>query len=157
MGKTLALPIMINPTVYWSGEFDNSHRHCWPDREGVNHLEGDWETVCNGGHNPRLSGKVEWMRFIHAVNRIIHEHNAAIDFNDENMDISLFGGFGGPLQLGTGAHDSEGKHWPAFELYRDWVVFIDNANSEAKIELHNEDNFWIAEKAFDMVQAEYER
>ena len=129
--------------VFWTGEFDNSRRHCWPYTDGVNRLDGDWDTVCNGNHNPTLTGQVEWMRFIREVNKIIRqEYN---DVRSDNTDLSEIHGFGAPTKLEM-----------HIERYPDWTVYFDGVE-EATIELHNEDLIWIAEEAYNEVQASYER
>jgi len=155
MGKTVEFPVKMSPVVFWSAEFDNSRRHCWPDKEGVNRLDGDWDTICNGDDHPAfLIGQVEWMRFIHAVNKIIREQN---NIRTNDADLSEVGGFGSPTLLGRDMHSEDGTHWPAFEIYPDWIVFVDNEIGVVYIELHNEDLCWIADKAYDEVQAEYGR
>jgi len=156
MGKTVEFPVKMSPVVFWSAEFDNSRRHCWPDKEGVNRLDGDWNTICkDDDHIPQLAGQVEWMRFIHAVNRIIREQNNIPDI--AMPELSEIGGFGSPSQLASNMHSGDGTHWPACEVYPDWLVFLDNKYGVAYIELHNEDLIWIADKAYDEVQAEYGR
>jgi hypothetical protein len=153
MGKTVEFPVKMSPVVFWSAEFDNSPRHCWRGKDGLLHTEGNWEKICTLDH-PELADKVGWMRFIHAVNRILKD---TFDPWNEDIDSSTIGGFGSPKQLAQEMHDSEGKHWPGIEIYPDWIVYLSSKDREAKIELHNEDLIWIAEKAYNEVQAEYGR
>lgn len=157
MGKTVEFPIKMGPAVFWSAEFDNSPRHCWPDKNTVYRVDGKWEKICGRDHSPKLAGKVEWMRFIHSVNEIILSQLFEQDNirPTEDIEFSEVGGFGEPRQLGRDMHSGDGNHWPACEIYPDWIVFLDNKYCVAYIELHNEDLIWVAEKAYNEVQASY--
>jgi hypothetical protein len=121
--------ISTNQEVCWWGTFDNSPL--------------------------KLSDPVvEWMQFIRNVNRAIRDKHPEIDWRpitDDN-DLSKFGGFGEPIQLGQGLHDRvDNQHWTGFEIYPDWIVYLDHDRRQAFIECHNRDMEEIAIRAFEEI------
>jgi hypothetical protein len=62
----------------WQHTFDNRKRHCWELKDGTRCLEGSSlleSPPCTTDHSadPKVVGKVEWMRFIHEVGQIMPE------------------------------------------------------------------------------------
>jgi hypothetical protein len=118
------------------------------------HVDANWDKVCDGAHDPKLAGQVEWIRFVKEVNKIlIYKNNFDIT---SDLDSSTLGGFGSPTQLGRDLHDSDGNHWPGFECYPDWIIFTNPKTNKARIELHNKDLIESATRAYDEVQKSYE-
>lgn len=61
----------------WSHEFDSRKRHCWPLNTGKRVLDGSFTKFCKLDHSddPKVVGKVEWMRFIHSVGHLMGQNN----------------------------------------------------------------------------------
>jgi hypothetical protein len=155
MAKVVDFP-RTNTKVYWSALFDNSPRHCWEDANGTSHVEGKWDQICNGKHDPRRGGQVEWMRFIHAVNGFLIVRKN-LD-NNEDLDMSKFGGFGSPDMLGAALHDNvDHKHWSGYEAYPDYTIFVDVMTRFAFIECYNEELIETCKEAYAYVQKQYDR
>jgi hypothetical protein len=60
----------------WSHTFDNRKRHCWEMADGTRKVDVSFnKQYCHQDHtaDPKVVGKVEWMRFIHEVQDLFHE------------------------------------------------------------------------------------
>lgn len=113
----------------WIKQFDNTQRHCWERIDGTRFLnqgEGD----CNKDHsdNPKVTGKVEWMRFIHSIRDL--------GVNVGDVKLSKEGDVG-------------------VETYPDFIVYLNTAAGTASIACVNESLSGTFQAAYDKVQASY--
>lgn len=131
--------------MIWAKDFDNSKRHCWPLNDGTRTLEGHFDKKCLLDHsdNPKVIGKVEWLRFIHAYSG---------EFNPPE---------GSKIHFTHGLRTSDGRYAYA-EEYPDtdgnlkFRVFLDNENGWARIECYKPEYFEMCDSAYESVVKSYE-
>jgi len=136
----------------WSHIFDSRKRHCWSMNNGTRRLDQSapeydteyWfsetpetENICTTNHyaDPRVVGKVEWLRFIHAFHSLGHIWGEVKIVPEGEVTAS-----------GT----------PAFcEVYKDFKVFLKHEEGWAIIECYNADYIVDCDTAYNRVIDEY--
>lgn len=169
----------LHPVVpAWARDFNNQRRHCWPDRDGARMLDqnaaeykrGDWEPQpCTTEHDPKLTGNVEWLRFIREFGRV------AKSFGPE--DTGVPNPFGADdkrhflLNEVDGHTTSDGRRtycetylrsdaqddadlWGLKVVFR---VFLDNEAGWARIECYDEELVGECEQALAKVEESYQK
>lgn len=160
----------------WSVKANNESRHCWNLGEGKRRRLNKVEYVDSEGYplddpiewcefdhteSPKAVGKVEWLRFIHAVQEYLEpRENPFLRYDDNGDEIP-----NKILRLNHYFyHVPWGEEWyyPYIEEY--WVgsdlkfaIFLDNENSRARIECYDDNLVEVCEKAWKDVQESYER
>lgn len=136
----------------WAVDFDNSPRHCWMHVDGKYYR--DLDTLCTRDHladnTLKLTGQVEWMRFIHTFGSHLASENNFFTSDYE----------GGKLVFNENAIAYDGRVCYAEEYYdRDGNlmarVFLNNIEKWARIECYYPPYFTTCAEAYAEVQASY--
>jgi hypothetical protein len=125
----------------WQRTFDSRRRHCWELKDGRRVLDGviypDQTCTVDHSADPKVVDKVEWMRFIHAVGRLMDSGNPFLPTDDGgHLDVTSVPGtesYFGPdsLRVEVVHHrdDSAGndRSFVTIKLYDDSLVSIFDA------------------------------
>ena len=153
----------------WAANFNNERRHCWPLNDGTRRLDNiPWgsddeeKEKCHESHedNPKVVGKIEWLRFIHAtqdLDFLSREDNPFVSDEDDAAEDARK-----KLQLNAQTYKVPGGDiYPYAEEY--WMdgklvfaVYLDNPNEKARIECYDENFVKVCEAAYKKVQESYE-
>jgi hypothetical protein len=138
-------------TPAWARDFNNQRRHCWQGT-GRRWIEGKIDQTCTEDHDPKLTGAVEWLRFIRAF--------GMAPFAPKDDEKSYF------LLNETDGHATNDGRVAYSETYlrknpTDWGlkpvfrVFLDNTAGWARIECYDEELVGSCELALAAVEESY--
>jgi len=151
-------------TPAWARDFDNRKRHCFEDIEGRRWLQGFLNTECRTAflntecrtaHDPKLTGKTEWLRFIHEFGETLSAYDNP--FTSDSGGFRLLNDYCHPTSDGRLAYCEtylrpKSDIWGLSPVFR---VFLANESGWARIECYEEDLVGNCETALAAVEASY--
>jgi len=152
-------------TPAWARDFNNERRHCWdgPNGRWLDSQESfDTDRLCTDEHDPKLTGQVEWLRFVHEFGTAA---KAAAIANPFAPDLSTpeEGIFHLLSEQGQATSDGritfteaylreKGSNWGMEPVFR---VFLANADGWARIECYDHELVGLCEQALGAVERSY--
>lgn len=155
----------------WARDFNNQRRHCWENRDGTLTVDVwakkvsddlDAPMTCDGNHDPKLIGQVEWLRFVREFGPVAASfpHDNPFAPREDETRYAL-------LNEVDGHRTSDGRHTYSETYLRrsvnDWGVkpvfrvFLDNEAGWARIECYDEGYVGSCELTLAAVEASYRK
>lgn len=154
----------------WSHDFDNRQRHCWSGKDGSRRLDNrapeydpelGFDQPCTVDHDPKLSGNIEWLRFIHEFGAIAPEGQRYFT-EDGQLWINPVG-----LPMSDGRRMYAEAYFnrrptdesliPGFSFRLKFCLFLANGQQFARMECYDESLYDLCQKALAAVEASYEQ
>lgn len=147
----------------WARDFDNRRRHCYqgknPDTgEPRRWLNGKFDQTCTEDHDPKLTGDVEWLRFIRRFGKDDSPFHPSDQPGPNDPRYFLLNETDGHTTSdGRRAYSEtylvqKGDSWGLDPVFR---VFLANAEGWARIECYDEELVGRCELALAAVEASY--
>lgn len=163
-------------TPAWAREFNSDQRHCWEGPDGTRRLDNradsyvhGWDApadqLCTIVHDPRLTGRPEWLRFIHAFAKIAVEAGQRNPFGVEPLPDGTDDPTNHLLIEYDGHPTSDGRRLYVETYLRehetDWGLtvvfrnFFDREAGRCRIECYDENLVGLCEQALGEVERSY--
>lgn len=152
----------------WAHNFNNSPRHCNNGRDGTRYLDNRApeysydrdENICTVDHDPRLTGTVEWLRFIHEFMALAEPGQRYFGGDDGTLWINPTGvpmsdGRRRYAEMYFNQRPCDPKDLPAFSFRLKFAHFLANGQQESRIECYDPELVDLCEQALAKVEASY--